>query len=342
MFIKVVTLYVGAIIGAGFASGQEILQFFINYRHEGLLGVLITTILFSYCGGAIMYLATKYKSGSYQELLPHLMGPVAKIMDVISLVMLVGGLGIMMAGSGAVLHQYMALPINVGILLALTITIGVICGGVGRVLNANLILVPIKLLAVVIIAIIAILNPTVNTVDTAMEVNQTLVASHWLWASILYASYNMIVPLAVLSSVGKIIEPKIGIVGGLAGGLMLGLVTGLVTLAGLLFYPEIKNYPVPMLYMASVAAPILKTFFALLIWLAMITTAIADAHGFASRVAPQGGKLYKISGIAICIMVLPLTKLDFAQLVQKIYPMFGYGGLILMVSLVIMPLMNRR
>jgi uncharacterized membrane protein YkvI len=342
MFIKVLTLYIGAIIGAGFASGQEILQFFISYEAKGLLGVVIATILFGYFGGVIMYLATKFKSGSYQELLVYLLGPLSKLMDVISLVMLVGSLGIMLAGSGAVLYQYMGLSLNIGIIIALLITITVICGGVERVLNANLILVPIKLIAVILIAIIAIFNPATTPSDVSVNSANTLVAANWLWACILYVSYNMVVPLAVLSSVGKIIEPKIGILGGVVGGITLGLVTGLITIAGLLFYPEIKQYPVPMLHMAGATIPILKSFFALLIWLAMLTTAIADAHGFASRIAPKGGKLYKVAGVSICIVVLPVTKLEFAELVQRIYPLFGYAGLILMISLAVVPLVRNK
>ncbi|MBM7855805.1 putative membrane protein YkvI [Desulfohalotomaculum tongense] len=340
MFLKVLTLYIGTVIGAGFASGQEVLQFFINYGTKGIWGVVVVTVCFSYLGMIIMYMATKFKSGSYQEILPFLMGPTSRIMDVLSLIMLVGGLGIMLAGSGAVINQYLGLPNYAGILAAAAVTIIVILGGVERVLAANLILVPIKLLVVCVIAIMAIANQTALIPAPVVPVTKPLVASHWLWASILYVSYNMVVPLAALSSVGRIVTPKIGILAGLTGGAVLGLTTGLITMAGLSYYPEITNYPVPMLYLAETIAPVLKTVFALLIWVAILTTAIADAHGFASRIAPGGGKLYKLVGTGICVAVLPLTKLDFAQLVQKLYPMFGYAGLILLAALLVIPVLR--
>ncbi|MTI80678.1 MAG: hypothetical protein FH758_07295 [Firmicutes bacterium] len=340
MFIKVLALYIGTVIGAGFASGQEVLQFFISYGVDGIYGVIVVTICFAYLGMIIMYLATKFKSGSYQELLPYLIGPMYKIMDYLSLIMLLGGLGIMLAGSGAVLNQYLGVPNYIGIFAAVIITITVIFGGVERVLSANLILVPIKLVVVCLITILVISNQATMVPTQVVPAAKPLVASNWFWASILYVSYNMIVPLAALSSVGRLITPKIGVLAGLTGGIILGVITGLITIAGLSFYPEIAKYPVPMLYMAEAVAPVLRTVFALLIWMAILTTAIANAHGFASRIAPNDGKKYKLTGAGVCIAILPLTTLDFAQLVQKLYPMFGYAGLILLVSLVIMPIIR--
>lgn len=340
MFAKVLTMYIGTVIGAGFASGQEVLQFFISYGGQGLWGVLVVTIFFAYLGMIVMYIATKFNSGCYQDILPYLMGPAAKLMDVLSLIMLVGGLGIMLAGSGAVVNQYFGLPNNIGVIAALIITVAVIWGGVERVLSANLILVPLKLLAVCLIAVLAISKQTSFMPSHVVPVSKQMVASNWLWASILYVSYNMVVPMAVLSSLGRIVHPAVGITAGVTGGVILGITIGLVTIAGLNFYPEITNYPVPMLFIAANITPLFKTAFAVLIWMAMLTTAIADTHGFASRIAPKGGKLYKIVGTGICFAVIPLTKLDFAQLIQKLYPAFGYGGLILLISLLIIPLVR--
>lgn len=301
----------------------------------------LATVLFAYFGAIIMYLATKLKSRSYQEVLPHLLGPGAKFIDLLSLLMLVCGVGVMFAGSGAILNQYLGIPLYIGIFIALVVTILVLCGGVTRVLSVNLILVPIKLLAVCIVALLAIFNPVPEGTTKVVEINN-LVASHWLWASILYCSYNIVVPMAVLSSMGRMVAPRVGIMAGLLGGILLGLATLMVTLAGLAFYPAVTNYAVPLLYIATVVAPILKTFVALLIWLAIITTAIADAHGFSSRVAPEGGKKYKLAAVSVCLLVLPLAKIDFANLVQKLYPLFGYAGLILMISLVPVPFIKGR
>ena len=43
---KVTFVIIGTIIGAGFASGQEILIFFNNYGFYGLIGLIFSIILF--------------------------------------------------------------------------------------------------------------------------------------------------------------------------------------------------------------------------------------------------------------------------------------------------------
>ena len=48
------SVYVGTVIGAGFASGQEILQFFGKYGYKGIPGIIVITILFSLLGASVL------------------------------------------------------------------------------------------------------------------------------------------------------------------------------------------------------------------------------------------------------------------------------------------------
>ena len=43
--LVIVLVIVGALIGAGFASGQEIYSFFYSYGLHGMLGLVVTCIL---------------------------------------------------------------------------------------------------------------------------------------------------------------------------------------------------------------------------------------------------------------------------------------------------------
>ncbi|RYD02451.1 hypothetical protein N752_24280 [Desulforamulus aquiferis] len=250
MLIRLTATYIGAVIGAGFASGQEILQFFILFGYKGLAGVAVATVLFAYLGALILYLSIKLRSGSYQELMSYLLGNWAgRFMDLLSLWMLLGGLAVMLSGSGAVVQEYLGFPGWVGILAALIVIAMVIFNGVKGLLLANVILVPVKFAAVCIIAALAILYRGLP--DQLPAISSYGISGNWLWSSVLYVSFNMIVPVAVLSSLGRSVPPRIGILGGVIGGLGLGFTALLVTLAGLAFYPEVAGYEVPMLYMAS-------------------------------------------------------------------------------------------
>ena len=48
--IKMAGAFIGVIVGAGFASGQEILQFFTSFGWWGILGTAIATAFFSFLG----------------------------------------------------------------------------------------------------------------------------------------------------------------------------------------------------------------------------------------------------------------------------------------------------
>nr|WP_134212010.1 hypothetical protein [Pelotomaculum propionicicum] len=338
LLAKVICTYIGSIIGAGFASGQEIMQFFALHGRSGLLGVVLATVLFSYLGMLVMFLSITMRSDSYKKLLGLLMGSKAgELLDALNLFMLLGGLSVMLAGSGAVFEEHFGLPAAFGVWLVAALTSLVLWGGVRGVLCANVCLVPLKFFAVAAISLAALLGSG-HSGAPALTQGSGGVAGHWVCAAFLYVSYNMVVPVAVLSSLGQVVPLRIGLAGGLSGGLLLGLAIFLVTASEICFLPEAASYQIPLLYLAGRLGASCRWGLGFLIWLAILTTAIANAHGFASRLAPAGGSRYRLTGIAACLLALPLSKFSFAVLVRFLYPLFGYAGLALLVALLVKPL----
>lgn len=339
LLAKVISAYIGAIIGAGFASGQEIMQFFILHGRPGLLGAAIATVLFAYLGGLVMFLSITMHSGSYRKVLGFLLGEKAgQFMDILNLFMLLGGVGVMMAGSAAVFSEHFNLPASAGVWSVALFTSLVLMGGLEGVLNANVCLVPVKYMAVMAISLFAFLSSGGLAEGYPSAPAGGGVTGNWALAGFLYVSYNMVVPVAVLSSLGKTVPLKTGLAGGAIGGLLLGLAIFLITAAGLANLPEAASYQVPMLYLAGPCGPVLRLGLGLLIWLAILTTAIANAHGFASRLAPEGGGRYRLYGLGACLLALPLSAFSFAGLVRFLYPLFGYAGLVLLIALLVRPL----
>jgi uncharacterized membrane protein YkvI len=160
---------------------------------------------------------------------------------------------------------------------------------------------------------------------------------HWFISGLLYVSYNMILVIAVLSTIGKGINTRKAIVGGTLGGLGLGITAGVMFLAGLTVYPEITKYKIPMLYMAGLLGAGVKSIMGLFIWLAILTTTVANAHGFAARFAETNSNKYKVIGIGITLLAIPLARFDFDKFVGFIYPIFGYAGLLLIIILILGP-----
>lgn len=340
---QVAVLYVGAVIGAGFASGQEILQFFVVFGFQGLLGASLVTVLFALLGFSLMLPAVAFKTASYRELLPWLLGRrLAGFMDCLNLAMLFGGLAVMLAGGGALASEQLGLPRAGGVIFTAAVTLLVLLGGLEGVILANALLVPLKVAFIASICLASLWHHGFWPNPAGDHFPPSSSCRRWVLSAFLYASYNIVLPVAVLSSLGGRVSPGAGLAGGVAGGLALGAAVLLVALAELVFLPGVLHQQVPLLVVAASLGEVWKHCLGALIWLAILTTAIADAHGLASRLAPRGGKAYRRAGLLAVLACLPLAGADFPRLVQVLYPLFGYAGLILTAALFIAPLRLAR
>ncbi|MHB8918184.1 MAG: YkvI family membrane protein [Desulfocucumaceae bacterium] len=335
---KVIVLYTGAVIGAGFASGQELLQFFIVFGRDGVLGIFLATILFAYLGGLVMLLAVSAGASNYTDLYRIIMGSrVSGIMDGLSLFTLPAGVVVMLAGGGAVFSENLGLPWLMGNLATAIIAAAVISMGLRGVVSASAVLVPLKIAAIVVICVLALVFAKPTAGEYLPAAPSTGARVNWAWSAVLYVSYNMIVPVAVLSSLGKSVPLGAGVAGGVLGGIVLGLAAGLVVITGRCFYPEVPGHEVPLLFIAGSLGSAAKTVLGALIWVAILTTAIAETHGFASRFAESRSIRYKAIGTGLLVLALPVSTLKFSLLVKVLYPLFGYAGLILLASLLFVP-----
>ena len=66
---KVVFVIIGTLIGAGFASGQEIYLFFFSYGIKGLIGILISSALIGIVIYKALVLVNEYQIKTYKEFL---------------------------------------------------------------------------------------------------------------------------------------------------------------------------------------------------------------------------------------------------------------------------------
>src|SRR5690606_36376158 len=73
-------VYVGTIVGAGFATGREIVEFFTQHGVYGLVGICISGFLFIWLGTRIMIIANRIQANSYKEFNEYLFGKKSGLM----------------------------------------------------------------------------------------------------------------------------------------------------------------------------------------------------------------------------------------------------------------------
>lgn len=327
--------YLGAVIGAGFASGQELVQFFVSYGSSGYWGVILAGSLFAIFGGMLLLWANAYKLDNYQSVLKSLFGKRwSVIVDTLLAVFLFLGICTMFSASGAVFYEHVNQSKTTGIMLAyFGVLIFLFTGRKGMVSSYNL-LVPIKFLLLLTVAGYAAMVGGGISPSSAIPghlVNPSV--GNWVLASVLYVAYNFSLAMVVLAAYQPITTFRDGVQGAFIGGLALGLVALVCYYALLPCMPMIIHYEIPMLYVAGAISRPAKAVYMAVLWIGILTTAIANTYGFAQRFSDFSGLGYNWCLIIVATMALPLAFQSFSFLVGTVYPLLGLLGIVILAAL---------
>ena len=326
--------YLGAVIGAGFASGQEIVQFFVSYGDKGAAGAVLATVLFAAFGGMLLYTAHRQKINNYQNMLAYLFGSRLGIaVDFMLAIFLFMGMSTMLSASGAVFYEHLYLPKYAGILLAYVMVVIALAAGKKSLIFSYNLLVPLKIILLLIISgyIALFFGESQITFSTA-DLHATG-QNAWVLSSLLYVAYNFSLAMVVLTEYQSVSSIGDGIRGAVYGGVILGMLVLLNYTALSKFLPTVIHYQVPMLYIAGQVSPLAKYVYTLVLWVGILTTAIANAYGFAQRFAKFTGLDYAVCLIACMTLALPVATQSFSSLVNRVYPIFGILGILIMAAL---------
>jgi len=324
---QVAATYVGAVMGAGFASGQEIQQFFTNYGYMGLVGILISALLFSVLGWIMLDLQQRWKITSYPEFFKRLLGQRwGNRINILISALLVLGMIAMLSGAGALFVQYFELSSEVGrILTALVIGIALWYRGEG-VLWINTVLIPLKFLFCLGIALVAVLIGIESTGESILMLGNPLI-QNWFFSGILYVSFNLTLAIVVFASLGKEVQKPGARMGAVAGGIALGVFALVIGLA-LLRFPEVGSLEIPMVAVAGKLGKWPGFLYVVVLWLAMLTAAIGNGFSLVTRFTEETKLDYRIISLVLLIITYFLAEIRFSSIVKIVYPLFGYLGLI--------------
>lgn len=340
LIFQVAATYIGAVMGAGFASGQEIQQFFISFGDQGIWGIGVSALLFGFFGYVMVDLQRGWQVESYTEFFQKLMGKkLGSKMDILISVLLFLGMMAMLSGSGAVFQQYFESSSWKGIFLTATvIALALWYKGEG-VLWINSALIPLKFLFCFGIALLAILFME-GTKGISPEPVANPLIGHWLFSSVLYVSFNLAVAMVVFASLGKEVQKIEGLFGAVFGGLGLGLFASIIGLS-LLKFPEVQGYEIPMVVVAGKLGNWMAFCYVVVLWLAMVTAAIGNGFSLVNHFEKKYNFDYRKVAATLLVIVIPLAGIRFSIIVKVIYPLFGYLGLVFLPFLLWNWLKNR-
>ncbi|MEW6448365.1 MAG: hypothetical protein AB1426_09810 [Bacillota bacterium] len=325
--------YIGTVVGAGFASGQEVLQFFSFFGLNSILGLALAGTLFVFFGGIVLHLGHRLDARSYLEIVQYAGGPyLGRVVDGIVTFFLFGGLTAMAAGAGAIFLEQFGLPKVLGssIMIAATL-ITVLLGFYGVVLSISFV-VPALLLSVLGLSLVTLVNiPLDLEAISAWAKKADPAIPSWPLSALAYVSYNLVLSIAILAPLGaKAVSRTALKKGALLGGLGLGLGALAINMAILTLPSEAAAFEVPMVYIAGRFSPTVQAGYGVVLLAEIYTTAVANLYGFTARLAdPESRRSKQLAGL-VAVAAFIASLLGFANLVRYLYAAVGVAGFLLL------------
>ena len=324
---KITFVLIGAIIGAGFASGKEIYIFFFSHGIKGIIGIIISITLM----GIIIYnslsIIVKKRIKTYKEFLNEIFykNKDSKIKDVINIIIntfIIISFYIMIAGGGAYFEEQFSINKVIGSIILAVICYLILRKSTKGLIKMSQILVPLLIIFIAIIGILNILNINFsNLINYMTENNRT----NWLISAILYSSYNSILLIPVLITLNNSIEKERNIK------FIAIFTTIIITILSILLFfiltkvdVNINNLEMPAVYVISKMYPLLKILYGLILLASILTTAISLGNSIMQNM----GINKNITNAILCVTAVLVSNFGFSNLVNILYPLFGYLGVV--------------
>lgn len=330
---KICFVIIGTIIGAGFASGKEIYTFFCVYDINGLFGILISNFII----GLVIYLTFKIvidnNIKTYSDFITCLVGSnkllnytINNIMNIFLLISFI----VMVSGFGAYFNQEFNVPAIFGAIIISVLAFFTFFRNINGIVKINTFLIPILIFLIILLGFKEdIFSFTINSLPSTSGLT-------WILKSILYASYNSIVLIPIIINLQNLISNKKQVK------YVIGITLFIMALMSLVIYMvlclnilEIKSIDIPIVFIANKFGIIYKYLYGLVILIAIFTTAISEGYSFLNNIS-KNKKQYFIYSILICFLSIAFSNIGFGKLLDILYPILGYLGL-LQIGILCMP-----
>ncbi len=331
----IATAYVGTVVGAGFASGQETLQFFTAYGRWGLAGLLVAVVLFAGFGVRVLLLGRQLGAASHRPIVAWAVGPrLAPVVDGVMMFFLLGTAATMVSGAAAAMVEQYGWPRWAGAFFMAAASTLTVLTGLRGVVNALAFFAPLLITAVLGIAVYSLATGPGLAGAFAWQGAVELAPVPWWWlAGALYVAYNMVLAVPILGPLGAAGKDRAAVAGGgVLGGALLGLGAAAIHLTVASFMPAAGELDIPMLYAARSLPAWVPLAYSVLLLGEVYTTAVAMLYGFAARLGEAGGGRFRAAVVAGGAAAFLGGVFPFARVVGTLYPLMGALGVLLLLA----------
>lgn len=309
--------------------GQEIYLFFYRFGTKGLLGIIICNIIMAIIIYKTLKILYENNINTYKNFLDKIFlenEKLSNITNIIINIFLCATFFIMISGFGTYLLQSFGMNQIIGSSILALISYIVFLRKIESFAKINNIVIPILITIILIIGIINIVN--LKKIDNNIYLDKSY---FWILQAILYASYNLVLVEPVLVNLKQFLKNKKTI---LKISIGVGIImTILATLEFLLLTNvdvNFKNLEMPLVYVVEKTFPRFTYLYGIIILIAIFTTAVSVGISFLNNIS-KNKKSFPQKAEILCISSVIISQISFSKLVEYLFPLFGFLGLLQMI-----------
>jgi len=323
--LQIAAVYASVFLGAGFASGQELLRFFVGFGPMGIWGLILSGLLFSLVGWAVLSICRREGIKTYSQFMQHLLGKrLGTIMEWMVAIFMFCLLVAMLAGAGATAQQAFNLPFSLGAVLVGIIVYIVLRFDLEGMIKINVILAPFMIIGGIVIGLFTALAAAAPTF--AMPARGLLVG--WVLSALVYASYNLVTGVPVLTATAPLAAKKRDpFIGGVVGGSAITILGLCMALPLFLHYSQVVNFEIPLLLIALRYGAVFSGLYIGVLVAALVTTAACNGFAVVQWLHAHSNMNKRSAAAILCVVAVLAAHVGFSNIVAYVYPIFGLVGL---------------
>ncbi|OAA16965.1 hypothetical protein CAFEA_05295 [Corynebacterium afermentans subsp. afermentans] len=345
--LAVAASFVGIVVGAGFASGMEALQYFVAYGTNGFYGVILASVTMLFAATAFMTFGSYFLAREHNEVFYNVTSkPAAFIMDWSAVACMFSVGFVMFAGAGSNLRQSFGWPIWVGAVAMLALMLIVGRFDVDKVSSVIGWATPLLVVFVLIGSIYSFTQVDVSWSEVGsyaqQEVSRADGTPYWWLGALNHTGLNALCGVSMaLVMAGDEFDTKSTRLGGILGGVIYAVMLALLVASLLIQVESVNGNDMPLLAVIDNVDPVLGFIMTWVIFLMVFNTCLGMFYALAKRLTrKKPERFYPVYAIA-CIVGFGLSFAGFQPLVSSLYPILGYLGLFVMAVMTVTYLRHR-
>jgi uncharacterized membrane protein YkvI len=326
-------VFQGVLIGGGYGTGREIVEYFMRFGPlGGILGLFLVTLpVWAVVLAVTFEFSRRFGTYDYRSLLISLLGRFWITFEVFYVAVLVIVLAVVGSAAGVLLRDFFGVPYLIGVFMMLA-AVGVLTFKGSDLIERSFSVWSIFIYVVYAAFLVVAAMRFGNAIGATLDSGGT--QPGWVLAAFKYGLYNMCVVPAILFCVRHIETRRQAISAGVIAA-VIGLLPALLFyLAVLGQYPDVVRQELPAVYVLEQArAPALLGVFVIMLFGTLVQTGTGFIHGVNQRIqqglAARGREFpawqRPVVASALLLLSLGLARFGIIALVARGYGWLSWG-----------------